>query len=69
MHEQRSYWQGVKARMLPTFAVGLAAAVGAWLADDDVRRLALLVVVLVAFAAGVLLPPRLSRRDDKRPDA
>ena len=69
MQQEESYWLGVKARVLPALAVALAAAAGAWLADDDIGTVALLVVVVITFAAAVLLPPRLSRRSHRQPDA
>ncbi len=69
MQEQRSYWQGVKARVLPALAVGLTAPAGAWLADDDIGPASLLVVFLVTFAAAALLPPQLPRQDRRQPNA
>jgi hypothetical protein len=53
MHKQRSYWQGVKARVLPALLVGLVAAAAVWVADDSIKRVALLFI----FSSASLVPP------------
>jgi hypothetical protein len=63
MHKQRSYWQGVKARVLPALSVGLVAAAAVWVADDSIKRVALLFVFFVGFVGAALLPSRSPRRD------
>ena len=52
MHKQRSYWQGVKARVLPALLVGLVAAAAVWVADDSIKRVALLFIFFVGFLPG-----------------
>jgi hypothetical protein len=60
MQRERSYWRGVKARLLPAFAAGLVAGlVLCWLNDAEVGILS----GLAAFACAALIPPRSSRRD------
>jgi 1,4-dihydroxy-2-naphthoate octaprenyltransferase len=58
VQREGSYWRGVQARLLPASAVGLVVGLLLWWVED--AGVALL-VGLLSFASGVLLPSEWSR--------
>jgi hypothetical protein len=60
VRDDRSYRQGVQARLLPALAAGVVVALVLWLVDDAGSGV---LVGLLSFITTALLPPRAPRRD------